>query len=263
MLPDETRDQIVDEFFAAHELRTPVKPLKPRHPEIDVAGAYAIQQEFTRRKLARGHRIAGYKVGLTSKAMQTFAGSTEPDFAVMTDDLLLPEATPIEHARFFGPLVELELALVLKSPLRGPGVTVVDVIRATDFVLPAIEVVDLRVERGPGMSLVDNIADLAYCGAAVLGGNPRRLDQIDIRQVSGALERNGKVEHEGLASAVMGNPITVVAWLANKLSEFDVTFEPAHAILTGSFVPAIPVAAGDEIVCRFNQGFGDVSLTFA
>ncbi len=262
MLTEAERDGIVDELFAAYETRTPIKPLKPRLPGIDIAGAYAIQQEFTRRKLARGRRIAGYKVGLTSKAMQKFAGSTEPDFAVMTEDLFLPESTPIERDRFFAPLVELELAIVLKERLKGPGVTIVDVIRATDFVVPAVEIVDFRVERGPELSLADNIADLAYCGAAVLGGNPRRLDQIDIRQVGGVLTRNGKAEQQGLSAAAMGNPLTVVAWLANKLAEFDVTFEPGQTILTGSFVPPLPVNAGDEIVCRFTHGFGEVAVAF-
>ncbi|PZQ60223.1 MAG: 4-oxalocrotonate decarboxylase [Phenylobacterium zucineum] len=256
------RDQIVDELFDAYATHTPIKPLKPRLPDIDVAAAYEIQREFVRRKLAQGRKIVGYKVGLTSKAMQDFAGSTEPDFSVLTDDLLLPEGTPIAHGALFRPLVELEIAFVMKAPLQGPGVTVVDVLRATDFVLPAIEMVDMRVERGPGMSLVDNIADLAYCGAAILGGTPRRLDQIDIRAVSGALSVNGELKHEGVASAVMGNPVTVVAWLANKLSEFDVTFEAGQVILTGSFVPAVPVSAGDDVLCRFDQGLGDVAVSF-
>jgi 2-oxo-hept-3-ene-1,7-dioate hydratase/2-keto-4-pentenoate hydratase len=262
MISETTRDEIVDELLAARRTHTPIKPLKPRFPEIDVGGAYRVQEEFTRRKLAQGRRLAGYKVGLTSKAMQDLAGSKEPDFAALTDDLLLPEDTPIEHAQLFAPMVELELVLVLKEPLKGPGLTVVDVIRATDFVLPAIELVDLRVERGPGMSLVDNIADIAYCGAVILGGNPRRLDQLDIRRVAGTLMKNGVAEQSGFASAVMGNPVTVVAWLANKLSEFAVAFEPGQAILTGSFVRAFPVRAGDEILCRFDQGLGDVAVSF-
>ena len=262
MLSDATRDQIVEELAEAWRTRTPVKPLKPRFPEVDIADAYRVQAEFVRRKLAEGRRLAGYKVGLTSKAMQDLAGSAEPDFSVLTDDLLLPEATPIEHARLFAPLAELELVLVLKERLKGPGVTAVDVIRATDFVLPAIELVDFRIERGPEMSLVDNIADLAFCGAVILGANPRRLEQLDIRCVSGALVRNGATEQSGSSSAVMGNPVTVVAWLANKLSEFDVTFEAGQAILTGSFVRAVPVRPGDEIVCRFDQGLGDVAVSF-
>jgi 2-oxo-hept-3-ene-1,7-dioate hydratase/2-keto-4-pentenoate hydratase len=257
------RDSVVDELLAAYRTHVPVKPLAPRLPGITVADAYAIQQEFTRRKIAKGHRLCGYKVGLTSKAMRDMAGATEPDFAALTSDFLVPEGETIECARLFTPMVELELVLVLKERLKGPGVTVVDVMRATDFVVPAIELVDLRIERGPGLSLVDNIADIAFCGAVVIGGNPRRLDQIDIRRVAGSLVRNDVEEQSGYAAAAMGNPITVVAWLANKLSEFDVAFDAGHAILTGSFVRAIPVVAGDRIVCRFDQGLGDVSLAFA
>lgn len=257
------RDGIVAELIAAYETHVPIKPLKPRFPDITVADAYAIQEEFNRRKLAQGRRIVGYKVGLTSKAMQDLAGSTEPDYSALTDDLLVAKDSTINHARLFNPLAEIEIAFVMKERLQGPGITDADVIRATDFVLPAIEVVDMRVERGPTMSLVDNIADLAYCGAIVLGDTRRRLDQIDVREVAGALKRNGEVEQTGQGSAVMGNPITVVAWLANKLSQFNVAFEPGHVIMTGSFVRAIPVRTGDRILASFDQRLGDVAIAFS
>ncbi len=156
----------------------------------------------------------------------------------------------------------MEIAFVLGAELTGPGVLPVDVIRATEFVLPAIEIVDFRVELGPGFGILDTIADLAACGAAVLGANPRRLDQIDIRRVRGTLSRNGTVEQEGEASAVLGNPVTAVAWLANKLAEFDIAFAPGDVILTGSFVRAVPVSAGDEIVCEFDHGLGRVAISF-
>ena len=150
----------------------------------------------------------------------------------------------------------------MKHALKGPGILPVDVIRATDFVLPAIEIVDFRLMREPGFGIIDTVADLAACGAAVLGANPRRLDRIDVRRINGVLSKNGKVEQEGEASAVLGNPVTSVAWLANKLGEFGVVFEPGQAILTGSFVRAIPVEPGDEIRCRFDQGLGDLSVSF-
>ena len=133
---------------------------------------------------------------------------------------------------------------------------------ATDFVVPAIEIVDFRVSRAPGMNIIDTVADLAACGAAVLGANPRRLDAIDIRRVKGEIVRNGVVDQAGEASAVLGNPVTAVAWLANKLGQFGVSFQPGDVILTGSFVRAIPVKAGDEILCRFDQGLGDVATSF-
>lgn len=262
MLDQATRERIVDALFDTYRNRKPMPLPSQTWPGIEVEDAYRIQQAFVARKVASGGKVKGYKVGLTSKAMQDFAGTTEPDFSAVTDDLFVPEATPIPMARFFAPMIEMEIAFVMKEPLKGPGVLPVDVIRATDFVLPAIEIVDFRVERGPGLNVIDNIADLAFCGAVVLGANPRRLDQIDIRRVQGAIYKNGTKELEGEASAVLGNPVTAVAWLANKLSEFGTSFEPGDTILTGSFVRVLPVAAGDEFTCRFDQGLGEVSTRF-
>jgi 2-oxo-hept-3-ene-1,7-dioate hydratase/2-keto-4-pentenoate hydratase len=195
--------------------------------------------------------------------MQDMAGSTEPDFSALTDDLILLSGETVAYDRLFAPLIEIEIAFVMKELLKGPGVTEADVIRATDYVVPALELVDIRVERGPTMSLVDNIADLAYCGAAILGEQRKSLDEIDVRQVKGTLSRNGLLEQEGFGSAVMGNPVTVVAWLANKLGQFGVTFEPGHVILTGSFVRAIPVRQGDTFDGAFDHGLGNVSVRFS
>lgn len=262
MLGQADRDEIVTRFFETHRTRQPMPLPSKTWPGIEIEDAYRIQQAFVAQKVAEGGKVKGYKVGLTSKAMQEFAGTTEPDFSAVTDDFFIPEATPIPMSRFFTPMIEMEIAFVMKEPLKGPGVLPVDVLRATDFVLPAIEIVDFRVERGPGLNIVDNIADLAFCGAVVLGANPRRLDQIDIRRVQGALYRNGNKELEGEASAVLGNPVTAVAWLANKLGEFGTSFQPGDTILTGSFIRVLPVAAGDEFVCRFDQGLGEVATSF-
>lgn len=262
MLDNATREKIVDDFFEVYRSRKPMPLITKTYPGIEVADAYKIQEKFVARKVAAGGKVKGYKVGLTSKPMQEFSGTTEPDFSAVTDDFFVPEATPIPMSRFFAPMIEMEIAFVMKTRLAGPGVLPVDVIRATDFVLPAIEIVDFRVERAPGLNVIDNIADLAFCGAIVLGANPRRLDQIDIRRVKGEISRNGTKELEGEASAVLGNPVTAVAWLANKLGEFGVAFEPGDTILTGSFVRVLPIEAGDEFVCRFDQGLGEVATSF-
>ena len=262
MLDDATRNRIVDDFEGVYRTRKPLPLLTKTYPGIEVEDAYRIQEAFIARRLAGGARIKGYKVGLTSKAMQEMSGSTEPDFSAMTDDLFIPEDTPVPATRFFDPMIEIEIAFVMKEALRGPGILPMDVIRATDFVVPAIEIVDFRVARAPGMNIIDTVADLAACGGVVLGANPRRLDAIDIRRVRGAILQNGEVLQAGEASAVLGNPVTSVAWLANKLGEFGVTFEPGQVILTGSFVRAFPVKAGDEILCQFDQGLGDVATSF-
>lgn len=262
MLDAATRAKIVADLHEVYRSRKPLALLTKTYPGIEVEDAYRIQEAFVGQRVAKGARVKGYKVGLTSKPMQQMAGSTEPDFSAMTDDLFLPEDTPIPFSRFFDPMIEIEIAFVMRHALKGPGVLPVDVIRATDFVLPAIEIVDFRVARAAGMNFIDTVADLAACGAVVLGGNPRRLDQVDVRRVVGSIIRNGSEEQRGEASAVLGNPVTSVAWLANKLGEFGVSFEPGQVILTGSFVRAVPVKQGDQVVCRFDQGLGDVLVSF-
>lgn len=262
MLDATTRNQIVADLIATYQTRKPLPLLTQAYPKIEMQDAYAIQREFVSHSLAKGRSVRGYKVGLTSKAMQDMSGATEPDFSAMTDDLFLPEDTPLDHSRFFRPLIEIEIAFVMKGALKGPGILPVDVLRATDFVLPAIEIVDFRVGPAPGMTVVDTVADLAACGAAVLGANPCKLEDLDLRRVHGQMIVNGKVEQEGYASAVLGNPVTAVAWLANKLGEFGVTFEPGQTILTGSFVRAMPVKVGDEVVARFDSGLGEVRTSF-
>ena len=263
MLDAAVRSQIVADLVASYDTRRALPLLTQTYPQIEMEDAYAIQKDFVAQRVAQGRQVRGYKVGLTSKAMQEMSGSTEPDFSAMTDDLFLPEDTAIDAARFFRPLIEIEIAFVMKSALKGPGILPVDVLRATDFVLPAIEVVDFRVGPAPGMTVVDTVADLAACGAAILGANPCRLKDIDLRRVQGQMIMNGKIEQEGLASAVLGNPVTSVAWLANKLGEFGITFEAGQTILTGSFVRAMPVKTGDEVIARFDQGLGDVLASFA
>ncbi|GAA6155972.1 2-keto-4-pentenoate hydratase [Pyruvatibacter sp. HU-CL02332] len=262
MLDQETRSGIARDILAVFETRKPLGLLTKTHPGITVEDSYRIQEMCIAQRLSEGRSIRGYKVGLTSKAMQELTGSTEPDFSAMTDDLYLPEDTPLQMSDFILPMIEIEIAFVMKDALKGPGILPVDVIRATDFVLPAIEIVDFRVGPGPGMTVADTIADFAACGAAVLGANPRRLDQIDIRRIHGELIQNGEVKEAGVSSAVLGNPVTSVAWLANKLGEFGVAFEPGQVILTGSFVRTVPVQPGDEIIARFDNGLGDVIASF-
>lgn len=258
MLDQTVRQQILADLNQTYVSRKALPLLTQSYPDIEIEDAYRIQDEFVRQRIALGRTIRGYKVGLTSKAMQEMSGATEPDFSAMTDDMFLPENTPLDSARFFRPMIEIEIAFVMKEALKGPGILPVDVLRATDFILPSIEIVDFRVGPAPGMTIIDTVADLAACGAAVLGANPCRLEDIDIRNVHGQMLINGKVEQEGFSSAVLGNPVTSVAWLANKLGEFGVTFEPGHVILTGSFVRAMQVEKGDEIIARFDSGLGDV-----
>ncbi len=248
---------------ALHEAElsgVPTRPISEVHPDADIADAYRIATAVTELKLKAGRLVKGHKIGLTSKAMRSLTGATEPDYGTMFDDWFVLEGSKVARARMNRPLVEVELAFVLRDPLVGPGVNAADVIRATDFVLPCIEIVDSRQQgRGPNM-LVDSIADAASCGLVVLGGRPVRLTDLDIRRVSASLAINGTIEETGVASAVMGNPINSVAWLANALHGYGVTAEAGHVILSGSFIKAIPFQSGDSVVALFDQ-LGEVTFT--
>ena len=262
MLTEETRKDIAQQILDCYLNKKQIPLLTQTYPDIEVEDAYRIQEYVVEARVAAGRIIKGYKVGLTSKAMQELAGTDEPDFSAMLDDMFIPEGSTLKAADWSDPLVEQEIAFVMKDELRGPNINSADVIRATDFVLPAIELVDFRVNRVPGLEVRDTVADLAAVGAVILGGNPKRLDEIDVRAISGDLIINDEVTQSGLSSAVLGNPITSIAWLANKLSEFNVTFGPGDVILSGSFVRAMPVKAGDKVIARFDNGFGDVCLNF-
>ncbi len=248
-------------LFAAERDHAPIEPITATYENADIEDAYRIAMCVTELKLAAGRTVKGHKIGLTSKAMRSLNNATEPDYGTMFDNWFVPEGTIVEFSRLNRPLVEVELAFVLKQDLPGPSVNAADVIRATDFILPALEIVDSRFSRRGTRGVIDSVADAASCGLVVLGGNPRRLDQVDIRRIGASLAKNGDIEETGVASAVMGNPINSVAWLANKLHEFGVTMAAGHVVLSGSFIRAIPFGAGDTLTAVFDQ-LGEVSCTF-
>jgi 2-oxo-hept-3-ene-1,7-dioate hydratase len=237
----------------------PIEPISTTHPNADIEDAYRISQAVTNLKVSAGRIVKGHKIGLTSKAMRSLTGATEPDYGTMFDNWFLLEGGIVPRTKMNRPLVEVELAFVLREPLPGPGVTVADVIRATDFVLPAIEIVDTRQKGRGSNSLVDSISDAAACGFVILGANPARLTDIDVRNVGATLAINGDIEESGVARAVMGNPINAVAWLANKLHEYGVTPQAGHVILSGSFIKAIPFQVGDTVEALFDP-LGEVTF---
>lgn len=259
MLTDAQVAEAAAALYRAELDNEPITPISETYPDADVEDAYRISTAVTELKVKAGRIVKGHKIGLTSKAMRSLTGATEPDYGTMFDDWFVLEGGKVPRSRMNRPLVEVELAFVLCAPLPGPSVNAADVIRATDFVLPAIEIVDTRQKgRGP-TPLVDSIADAAACGRVVLGGRPVRLTDIDIRRVGASLSVNGSVEESGVASAVMGNPINAVAWLANKLHEYGVTPEAGHVILSGSFIKAIPFNPGDTVVALFDA-LGEITF---
>lgn len=243
----------------AENTREWMEPITLTYPKADIADAYAIGQLVTDAKVKAGRIVKGHKVGLTSKAMRSTTGATEPDYGTLFDNWFLDEGTKVSKSILNRPLVEIEVVFVLKTNLGGPGVNAVDVINATDYILPAIEVVDGRYSKRGAPGVIDSIADAASCGFIMVGGNPARLEDIDIRHVAGALYKNGEVEESGTAAAVMGNPINSVAWLARKLDEFGVEMQAGQTVLSGSFIKAHPIDVGDTFVADFGP-LGQISF---
>jgi 2-keto-4-pentenoate hydratase len=252
-------NQAAKALYDAELSNEPTTPTSEKYPDAGIEDAYRISQAVTELKLKAGRTIKGHKIGLTSKAMRAITGATEPDYGTMFDNWFVAEGSTVPRSRMNRPLVEVEIAFVLREPLLGPHAHAADVIRATDFVLPCIEIVDTRQKgRGPN-TLVDSISDAAACGLVVLGGRPMKLTDVDIRRIGASLAINGTVEESGVAQAVMGNPINAIAWLANKLHEYGVELEAGHVLLSGSFIKAIPFKPGDSIVALFDT-LGEVTF---
>ena len=258
-MTDEQRRQAAENLVQAELTRDWMEPITLTYEGADIEDAYAIGEMVTALKVANGRTVKGHKVGLTSKAMRSTTGATEPDYGTIFDNWFLDEGTQVSMSTMNRPMVEIELVFVLGSDLSGPSVNPVDVIRATDFILPAVEVVDSRFSKRGKPGVVDSIADAASCGFIMVGGNPTRLADIDVRHVGGALYKNGEIEESGTAAAVMGNPINAVAWLARKLDEFGVKMEAGHAVLSGSFIKAHPINVGESFVADFGP-LGQISF---
>jgi 2-oxo-hept-3-ene-1,7-dioate hydratase/2-keto-4-pentenoate hydratase len=260
MLSDEHIRETAASIFEAERTRVWVTPVSNRYEHVDVADAYRIAAAVRDLKIADGRTVKGHKIGLTSKAMRDISGATEPDYGFLYDDGFVPEGSTVEMERLNRPLVEVEVAFVMGTPLSGPSVNAADVIRATDFVLPMLEIVDSRFSARGKNALVDSISDGAWCGFAVLGGNPAKLTDIDVRTISASLSVNGEIQQTGSARAVMGNPINAVAWLVNKLHEFGVSTRPGDIIMSGSFIRAVPFGPGDTLLALFDH-LGEVGLS--
>jgi 2-keto-4-pentenoate hydratase len=258
-MTDDERRAAAEALFQAELTREWIEPITLAYEGATIDDAYAIGQYVTDLKVAAGRTVKGHKVGLTSKAMRELTGATEPDYGSIFDNWFLDEGTQVPMSMLNRPLVEIELVFVLDKPLGGPDVNAVDVINATDYVMPAVEVVDTRFsKRGKG-GVIDSIADAASCGFIMVGGKASKLSELDVRHVGGALYKNGQVEESGTAAAVMGNPISSVAWLARKLHEFGVEMQPGHTILSGSFIRAHPMKPGDTFVADYGP-LGQISF---
>jgi 2-keto-4-pentenoate hydratase len=255
------RTHAADRLWEAERHQQPIAPLSESFAGLDVADAYEIQLANIRRRIDAGAVVRGHKVGLSAKAMQDMLGVSEPDYGHLLDDMFVPEGDRVPAGRLCVPRVEVEVAFVLGDALPAPGCSVADVLRATAFVMPAIEIIDSRI-RDWRITLPDTIADNASSAGIVLGGRRTSLLAVDVRTVGAVLRRNGEIVETGAAGAVLGNPATAVAWLANKVHTFGVTLEAGHVILPGSCTRAVDVEPGDVIRADFDA-LGHVSVTFS
>lgn len=261
---------IIEELAArldvAERTRTQISQFSLEHPEMTLEDGYLVSRAWVKQKIARGRKVIGHKIGLTSRAMQRSSNVNEPDFGTLLDDMLFPNGQDIPVERFIEPRVETELAFILKEPLKGPDCTIFDVLNATDYVTPAIEIIDARIERidkasGKTRKVYDTISDNAANAGIVMGGRPVKPDAVDLRWVSALLYRNGVIEESGVAAAVLNHPATGVAWLANKLAPYGEWLEPGQIVLGGSFTAPVFASAGDSFHVDYGP-LGSISVRF-
>jgi 2-keto-4-pentenoate hydratase len=256
----EQRATAAESLRVAERERTPIEPLIAEWPDMDVVDAYEIQLLNLRNQLEAGRVVRGHKVGLSSRAMQEMLGVEEPDYGHLLDDMFVFEGFDVDTASLCQPRVEVEVGFILGAPLPAPGCNVADVLRATRYVVPALEIIDSRIADWK-ISLRDTIADNASSARVVLGGNATRIDAVDPRSIGATLYRNGERIAAGTSGAVLGNPATAVAWLANKVYEFGVGLEAGHVILPGSCTRACDIVAGDTVRAEF-EVLGSVTVNF-
>jgi len=245
----------------AEEASIGIAPLIETWPELDLDTAYAIQLENVRRRVDRGARILGHKVGLTSKAMQDMLGIDQPDYGHLLDGMFYRSGDCVQVDRFVAPRIEPEVAFVLGATLEGPECDGMTVLRATRAVVPALELIDSRVE-GWRIGLLDTIADNASSGAVVLGDEVPLTHDMDMRDLSVQLLVDDEVVAVGTTDAVLGHPANAVAWLVNTLHERGVRLEAGHTVMPGSCTNAVDAIAGCSVRAEFNR-IGDVAIDFA
>jgi 2-oxo-hept-3-ene-1,7-dioate hydratase len=251
----------------AEKTRTQIRQLSQDYPAITTADAYAIQKAWVDIKLAEGRVVKGHKIGLTSKAMQSALNIDEPDSGVLLNDMFFADGGLVPADRFIATRVEAELAFIMSKRLSGPDCTMFDVLNATDFVVPALEILDTRIERvdretKATRKIFDTIADNAANAGIVLGGRPIRPLETDLRWIGALCFKNGQLEETGLAAGVLNHPATAVAWLANKIAPLGLALEPGQVVLAGSFIRPIETRKGDTIQADYGA-YGSVSCHFA
>lgn len=259
MLSESDRKKAADILIAAERERKQAVQLSTTWPAIAIEDSYAISTEVANRKVVAGAKLIGHKVGLTSKAMQRSSQIDEPDYGHLLDSMMIADGAKVPHENYCLPRVEIELAFILGKSLRGPGIGLPEVLRATEYVVPAIEIVDARLRDQ--RKIFDTVADNGAAAGIVIGGRPIGPMDVDLRWVGGIMYRNSEIEETGVAAGVLGHPALGVAWLANKLGSHGVTLEPGHLVLAGSFTRVVFARKGDTLHADFGS-LGGIAIQF-
>lgn len=259
MLSDKERREAAEILLKAEREKKAAVQLSKTYPKIEVEDSYAISRLVNEAKVAAGSRIIGNKVGLTSKAMQASSQIDEPDYGVLHDYMIIEDGAKVPFERFIVPRVEPELVFVLNQPLRGPGVGMLDVLRATEYVVPAIEIIDARIQNP--RKITDTVADNGAAAGLILGGRAVGPMDVDLRWVGALLYRNADIEETGVAAGVLGHPASSVAWLVNKVGSHGDGLEPGRVVLSGSFTRPVWAQKGDTLRADFGS-LGSLSVQF-
>ena len=260
MLSVQVRDELAADLAQAERSRVPISPLTDANPDIDVVDAYEIQLINIRQRVAEGARVVGHKVGLSSEAMQKMMNVDEPDYGHLLDEMAVFEDKAVKADRYLYPRVEVEVGFILADDLPGAGCTEDDVLAATAAFAPAIELIDTRIKDWK-IKLCDTIADNASSAGWVLGEARVSPKGVDIKSIDAVLTRNGEVVAKGRSDAVLGDPVTAVAWLARKVEGFGVRLKAGDIVLPGSCTKAFDATPGDDFIADF-AGLGSVHLSF-
>jgi 2-oxo-hept-3-ene-1,7-dioate hydratase len=266
MLSNDDVAAAADALYDAERTRRQIAPLTLAHPAMDMDDAYAIQKAWVDRKIADGRSITGYKIGLTSRAMQMAMKIDTPDFGVLLDDMCFANGASIPAGDFLDPRIEVELAFVLKERLQGDAVTVEQVMAATHHVVPALELIAARSfrvdpETGYTRTVFDTIADNAANAGYILGGREVDPASVDLPWTGAMLYLNGQVEETGLAGGVMGHPAHGICWVCKRFAPHGIGLEPGQVILAGSFTRPVAVTPGDNIRADYGP-LGTIEVDF-
>ena len=251
---------LADMLWEAEEKRVQIGRLTDMHPEMTVEDAYRVQLENVDRRLQKGAKLIGMKIGLTSQGMQKLLNVDVPDYGQLFHDMLLTDGQVCRVCELIQPKVEGELSFCLNKTLKGPGVTVADVYEATKYVVPSLEIVDSRIKDWK-IKLQDTIADNGSSARLMVGSRMTPIEQVDMRLTGMTLEKNGELVNSGTTAEVWGNPAAAVACLANMLAEFGIELKAGSIVMAGALTAAVPVEAGDVVTASF-QGMGSVSVKF-